>query len=73
MNARNALALVALVPVLAITGCAASPRVADAPSPIVAYAIPARAAPTWAPRVESPIYQARMAYPTIRPLSAENR
>jgi hypothetical protein len=72
MNARIALVLAALVPVLTLTGCAASPRMSAAPTPIVAYAIPARDAPAWAPRFENPLYQARLASPTLPP-SAESR
>jgi hypothetical protein len=73
MKARIALALAALVPVPALTGCAASHPVPAAPNPIVAYAIPVRDAPAWAPRSENLLYQARMASPTVRPPSAESR
>lgn len=58
MNARIALVLIAFASLFAVAGCASTTPTAAAPSPVVAFAVPARAGEAPAPaRFEMTVVQ----------------
>lgn len=61
MNGRIALVFIAFASLAALAGCASTTPAAAAPSPVVAFAVPARANPAPGPsRFETTAYQMRI-------------
>jgi predicted component of type VI protein secretion system len=70
MNTRIAAAIVACTSLFAITGCASTTPTAAAPSPVVAFAVPARATQNAAPsRFELTGFQMQQLSASTRPLA----
>jgi hypothetical protein len=74
MNARIAAALVASIALSALAGCASTTPTAAAPSPVVAFAVPARTArtPSETSRFELPAYQMRIITADTRPFAVNS-
>jgi hypothetical protein len=72
MNARIAAALVASIALAALAGCASTTPTAAAPSPVVAFAVPARAtqAPAGPARFEQTGFQMHALNVSTRPFAA---
>lgn len=73
MNARITLVLIAFASLSALAGCASATPTAAAPSPIVAFAVPARDAQAPGPsRFETTGYQVRANLAMTRPYAARH-
>jgi hypothetical protein len=70
MNARIALVLIAFASLFAVAGCASTTPTAAAPSPVVAFAVPARGTQDSAPsRFELTAVQMHMLNASTRPFA----
>lgn len=73
MNARIAFILIAFASLPAVTGCASTTPTAAAPTPVVAFAIPARATEASGPsRFETTAYQMHVQVMNTRPYAARH-
>jgi len=71
MNARITAALVASIALAALSGCASTTPTAAAPSPVVAFAVPARAAEARpVARFETTAFQMHQLNASARPFAS---
>ncbi len=73
MNARIAFILIAFASLATLAGCAETTPTAAVPSPVVAFAVPARATEAASPsRFETTAYQMHVQVMSTRPYAARH-